>query len=463
MTLSALQAEKRTMAIRAFERLAPLLASIAIAAVTVSCSDDDDTPEKENGNAARSPGQGGEGSGGGNKATAGEGNGEAAPGVGGSAAAAGGGDGGVEVPIFAMTTNVWGTEGATGYLFTLPSLAGGEPTLDNAIEVAGGAWLTGVTGEPYVYVSSGEGGPTITRYEVTETGELKEGPTVSFAGLGITSGIRFGTAPIVSATKAYMLDVENGLVVTWNPRDMKVGKVIDLGLQKREGIAPTLTAIVAREDQVFVTAAWESDWKWRGGSRLIAIDPATTKVVASEDDTRCEALSVVSRALDGTIYFGPQAFTAGARAVLGADFGTSSCALRIVPPGTALDQGWEVNLSELAGGKAAGAFMLATDDVGFFRVFYQEEIGATAETWLDSLAKPAYRWWRWSIGAKEAEEIPGQDLSLEASQYEVDGKIFFGNPSEDWSATTIVELDAEGDLSPGVTVQGSPGGIVRVQ
>jgi hypothetical protein len=52
---------------------------------------------------------------------------------------------------------------------------------------------------------------------------------------------------------------------------------------------------------------------------------------------------------------------------------------------------------------------------------------------------------------------------LEASHYEVDGKMFLGNPSEDWSATTIVELDAEGELSPGVTVQGSPGGIVRVQ
>jgi hypothetical protein len=427
------------MTIRNFNRIAPLLASIVVAAVTMSCSDDEDKPADENGNTAASPGQAGEGSGG------------------------GGSGGDVAAPVFAMTSNVWGTDGVMGYLFTLPSLAEGEPNLDNAIELPGGAWLTGVTGEPYVYVSSGEGGPTITRYEVTETGQLQKGRTVSFAGLGITSGIRFGTAPIVSATKAYMLDAENGSVVTWNPRDMEVGEVIDLGLEKRDGIAPTLTAIVAREDQVFVAAAWESDWKWRGGSRLIAIDPATDKVVASQDDERCEALSVVSRASDGTIYFGPQAFTGGARAVLGADFGTSSCALRIVPPDTALDQGWDVDLSELAGGKAAGAFMLANDDVGFFRVFYQEEIGATAENWADSLAMPAYRWWRWSIDAEEAEELPGQDLSLEASHYEIDGKTFLGNPSEDWSSTTLVELDAQGELKPGITLQGSPGGIVRVQ
>jgi hypothetical protein len=413
---------------------APLLASIVVAIVTMGCSDGV-TPEDDNGSN---------------------------PGVGGNAGA-GGGAGEVEAPVFAMTSNVWGTEGPMGYLLTLPSLTEGEPNLDHAIELPGGAWLTGVTGEPYVYVSSGEGGPSITRWELTETGELKEGPTVSFAGLGITSGIRFGTASIVSATKAYLLDAQNGWVVTWNPRDMEVGKVIELDLEKREGVAPTLTAIVAREDQVFVTAAWESDWKWRGGSRLIAIDPATDEVVASEDDERCEALSVVSRASDGTIYLGPQAVAASARAVLGADFGTSSCALRVVPPDTALDQGSEVNLSELAGGKAAGAFMLANDDVGFFRVFYQDENGATAETWDDSLAKPAYRWWRWSIGAKEAEEIPGQDLSLEAAHYEIDGKMFLGNPSEDWSSTTLVELDVPGELKPGITVEGSPGGIVRVQ
>lgn len=153
---------------------------------------------------------------------------------------------------------------------------------------------------------------------------------------------------------------------------------------------------------------------------------------------------------------------AGARAVLGADFGTSSCALRIVPPDGALDQGWEVNVSKLACGRAAGAFMLANDDVGFFRVFYQDEIGATAENRDDSLAMTAYRWWRWSIGTDEAEEIEGQELSLEASHYAIDGQMFLGNPSEDWSPTTVAELDAHGELNTGITVQGSPGSIVHV-
>lgn len=366
-------------------------------------------------------------------------------------------------PVYAMTSNVWGTDGATGYLYTLPSLVEGEPSLDRAIELPGGAWLTGRTGEPYVYVSSGEGGPTITRWEVSAQGELKKGPTISFAAHGLTNGIRFGTAPIVSATKAYLLDAENGWVVTWNPSDMEVGEVIELDLEERDGVPATLSSIVAREDRVFVTAAWESDWKWSESARIIAIDPATDEIVGNLDETRCAELSVTSRASDGTIYFGPHAFAASARTVLGAGFGTGSCALRVLPTGGEIDGAWEIDLSELAGGSPAGSFMLASDDVGFFRVFYQNEIGATPENWNDTLAMPAYRWWRWSIGADEAEEIPDQDLTLEASHYEVDGKVFLGNPSEDWSSTTLVELDAEGELENGVTVQGSPGGVVRVR
>lgn len=435
---------------RNLNTITPLLVSCFVVGLgAISCGDNDETKDDEVGEAGTT-GQGGASTAGTTSAA-------------GHDTGAGGTVGGEpESPVYVMTSNVWGTDGATGYLYTLPSLSEGEPNLDNAIELPGGAWLTGRTGEPYVYVSSGEGGSTITRWEVTVDGELEKGPTISFAAHGLTNGIRFGTAPIVSPTKAYLLDADNGWVVAWNPSDMKVGKLIELDLEERDGVPATLTSIVAREDRVFVTAAWESDWKWRGGSQVIAIDPATDEIVGTEDETRCEALSVASRASDGTLYLGPQAYTATARAVLGTEFGTSSCALRILPASGGLDDAWEVDLSELAGGRPAGAFMFANDDVGFFRVFYQDEVGATKENWDDTLAMPAYRWWRWTIGTDQAEEIPGQDLALEASHYEVAGKMFLGNPSEDWSATTLVELDAEGELENGVTVQGSPGGVVRV-
>ena len=218
-----------------------------------------------------------------------------------------------------------------------------------------------------------------------------------------------------------------------------------------------------RQDTLFVTVAWEQDWRFGSSSRVIAIDTKTDKVVGVGDDERCEQLAVSSVASDGTAYYTPYAHSPVARTVLGREYGTKSCGVRVVAPDTAFDAGWEVDLSALAGGRPAGEFVLASDDVGFFRVFYNDEVGVTAETWQDMQGAPGYRWWRWEVGAERAEVVPGQQLTVEAGRYFVDGKTYVGNPSADWSKTTIVELDPAGSLHEGLRVQGTPGGVLRVR
>jgi hypothetical protein len=366
-------------------------------------------------------------------------------------------------PVYVMTSNVWGPEGATGYLYSVSSLAEGEPSLERAIELPGGAWLTGRDGHRYVYVSSGDGGPTITRWEVLENGEFVEGPTISFAGLGLTMGMRFGTAPMASDTKAYLVDFEEHRIATWNPREMSVGSVIELDVEPRDGLPASIPTVVVHGSRLLVTVVWEDEWRFADSSRVIAIDTATDEIVGTSDDTRCEQLAISSVASTGTTYYSPYAHAPVARSLLGDEYGTRSCALRVVPPGAAFDDGWDVDLGQLAGGRPAGEFVLASDDVGFFRAFYNEEVGATAENWQDKQGVPGYRWWRWEIGADEAEEIPGQSLTVEAAHYEVDAKTYVGNPSDDWSSTSIVELDAAGALRDGITVEGTPGGVVRAR
>jgi hypothetical protein len=364
-------------------------------------------------------------------------------------------------PVYVMTSNVWGTDGATGYLYTVRSLAGGTARLEKAIEFPGGAWLTGRDGDRFVYVSSGQGGPKITRWEVTRDGGLREGPSVSFANLGLTRGMRFGTAPILSETKAYLVDSEQLRIATWNPRDMVVGKVIDLELEERDGLPAWIPTIVLRDDKIFVTVVWEDDYRFAESSRLIAIDAGSDRVLSTTDETRCEQLAVSSQAADGTTYYSAYAHAPVARLALGPEYGSRSCALRVVPPGATFDAGWDVDLSALAGGRPAGEFILSGSDVGFFRAFYDEEVGVTRENWQDKQGTPGYRWWRWQIGAPNAEEVPNQPLTVEAADYQVDGKSYVGNPSADWSKTTIVELDPKGALREGLTVTGTPGGIVR--
>jgi len=369
-----------------------------------------------------------------------------------------------EGPVgYAMTSNVWGDDGATGYLYTVGSLEAGSASLEQAIELPGGGWLSGRDGDRFVYVSSGEGGPAITRWEVLSDGRFAQGPTISFAGLGLTNGIRFGTAPILSDTKAYLVDPDQHRIAAWNPAEMTVGTVIELELEDRDGLPAWIPTVQLRDDVLFVTVVWEQDWRYGDSSRVIAIDTTTDQIIGTSDDWRCEQLAVSSQGSDGTSYYTPYAHSSAARNVLGPGYGTRSCGIRVVPPGAAFDEGWEVDLADLAGGRPSGEFVLANDEVGFFRAFYADEAGVTLENWQDTLGVPAYRWWRWEIGASEAQEIPDQPLTVEAAHYVVDGRTYIGNPSADWSATTIVELDPEGSLREGLNVTGTPGGLVRVR
>ena len=366
-------------------------------------------------------------------------------------------------PLYALTTNVWGTEGATGYLYTVDSVASGEPSLDRAVELPGGAWLTAREGEPSVYVSSGEGGPTITRWDVDEQGELKEGTTISFEQLGFTTGMRFGTAPIVSETKAYLVDPQQHLIAAWNPKSMRVGKLIELELEQRDGLPAWIPSAVVRDGQLLVTAVWEDDSRFAPSSQVIVIDTESDEIINVHEETRCEQLAIHSADSDGTVYYSAYAHSSAARKILGDAYGARACALRVLPRGAAPDEGWEVDLSELADGRPAGEFILASDELGFFRAFYNEDVEATRETWQDKQGAPSYRWWKWEIGSDRAEELPDQELTVEAAHYVLDGKTYVGNPSANWAETTIVELQADGTLHEGAKLKGTPGGVFRVR
>jgi hypothetical protein len=244
---------------------------------------------------------------------------------------------------------------------------------------------------------------------------------------------------------------------------MSVGAMITLQLDSPSLLPAWLPTIQVQADRVMVTAVWEEDYRFGPASRIIMIDANTNQVLGQSDEPRCEQLAVSSRASNGTTYYSPYAHASAARGVLGSSYGSRACGLRVVPSGVSFDQGWEVDLSALAGGRPAGEFVLASDDVGFFRAYYPEEIGVTAQTWQDEQGTPAYRWWRWEIGAASAEEVPGQALSVEAAHYVVGGKAYVGNPSADWSETTIVELDPSGAMRAGLVVPGTPGGIVQVR
>jgi hypothetical protein len=64
--------------------------------------------------------------------------------------------------------------------------------------------------------------PELTRFTVNDSGELVEGRTLSFAGVGYSSAFPAGRARIIDDQKAYAFNEANGFVSIWHPTEMRL-------------------------------------------------------------------------------------------------------------------------------------------------------------------------------------------------------------------------------------------------
>lgn len=370
-------------------------------------------------------------------------------------------------PLYVVSANVFGADATTGYLVTLPSLAANEvPDYEAAVEIPGGAYVYGRNGEGRFYTGSAES-PTITRWDLTSKGLMASGQ-VSFANYGLSSAATNpGNVQILADDKAYFYDHASRQIVIWDPQAMAVRGAIGLDIADRGGLTVLPSeGLVVRGNQVLVGSYWADDGYVEFGetSQLIAIDMTTDSVTSVDHSDGCREIYSTNLADDGTAYFGPSPDTAATHGVLGAAFGTAPCLLRVVPAGVSFDDGYDLDLSIYTGGRPVGQFLLLSDEVAVFRAFYGDELGATAANWPETKLLPAFRWWRWSVGTEIAEELPGQELSLGGGYvFREPGHTYVTYSAADYSSTTLTELDENGEIVPGVTVQGYPYGIVRVR
>src|SRR5690606_35590319 len=112
---------------------------------------------------------------------------------------------------------------------------------------------------------------------------------------------------------------------------------------------------------------------------VIEIDPETNEIVERGMETRCNQLDTITSTSDGTAYFSSNAYLSPIRALLGEDRGVDACALRIVPPGKSFDEGFEVDLPTLTGGRQAGDFAMVDDETALLRVWHSELVSELAE------------------------------------------------------------------------------------
>jgi hypothetical protein len=373
-------------------------------------------------------------------------------------------------PLYAISTRVFGPnlEGETGYLTSVRSLAAGVTfDLSNAVEMSQGGSVFGRTGDEWVYWAA-DSEPVITRWSVGPEGTFTPGPSVSFAQLGLSSASGAAYSPIFSSDKSYFVDQEESRIVIWDPRGMSALGSIPLELERDGALSPTVFIELAVRGSVLLASVFwgdDNDWMRIGErTRLITIDTQTDRVVSTVDETRCNQLALGGQATDGTAYYSSRSFFTLPRMVFGEGFGVGSCSLRVVPPGMAFEQGYDVDLGALAGGRPAGDFTLINDQIGFLRVWHPELVGSQAGDWSSVQGAAGFRWWRWSIGSAQAQEIQEQDSAANTVQLRrVDDKVYALRYTTDFAATTLQEFGADGSLRDGLSGPGGIYGVIRVR
>jgi hypothetical protein len=376
-------------------------------------------------------------------------------------------------PSYVVSTRVSAADGTwTGYLVPLSALDG-TFGLDRAIETTVGV-VYGLPERGFVYHASADD-PTLTRWELQADGSLAKGPVLSFANLGLATadGALSDSSSLYSSEKAYFATSGDAPeVVIWNPATMEITGTIPLDVQAQGALLPTLTTF-QREDRLFVTVFWEEDfssgdWSRFGDrARLIEIDPRTDTVVAVSEDERCNVLDRVSRAPDGTAYFSPRGFWTPVRALLGEGRGVDPCAVRIVPPDSTFDEGYALDLTSLVGGRLAGDFNVIDETRALISVWHPDLVSAPSadgSNWMDVAFEEGHLWWRWRIGAAQAEQIPDQPPGAYGGVViNAGGRKLVMSAAGDFSSSTLLELDANGRLRPVLTGPGYIWGVTRVR
>lgn len=371
--------------------------------------------------------------------------------------------------VYALHTGVTQPDDSNiGYVALMSSLdLSGKLSLKGAHEFPGYSFITAVNGK--LLVSEG-GAPTVIQVDISDDLDWKETAKLSFANYGSWPyGASFERHWFLNEHVAYLtLDVTSRVV--WDPTDFVVLDVKhDTQLEsERDGFV--LDAAFNRPPRMVEGPVVKSfyyrdeDWFHFGPETPVAVYDQKTHEEEFIVDVPCPGLEVSSQDEDGNTYLSP--WTYGPTLGLFGE-GAETCIRRLNNKGR-LDKDWTPDLREwtegrpvqvlryLSDGKALGTVLHLDEVEGDFNSGYDEELAAE----LDS----HWRLWLFDLKQERAQPIRGIGATSPGFSMDiVDGRTFVFVPNDDWSETTVYELDLEGEATKHFSVDGVVSRWVRVR
>jgi hypothetical protein len=372
-------------------------------------------------------------------------------------------------PLYAISASVFGEEGNTSYVALLPSLDGCTPIdYGRVLEVGSASSVFGPEKGAFFAVGLDEA-PTVTKYQITGDERFVERATIDFSGYGLTYMWRDpGLVPFLAANKAYVIDNRELQVVIWNPAAMEIEG--SFSLAEVEDPAYPLTRFeidpTFRDDElvVLVTHSTEDD-VGAPYSSLMTIDTVNDRVTSVVREERCGGLWDSVKDSKGDIYFASGTWDAAQHRVFGGDVETAPCMLRMKAGESGFDPDYFVDATSI-GGFAAGGLVSGGGDTAYIKVLDETALPPIDAEDFDAVwGGEVWRWWRLELGSS-APATPVINLALSnggGGELMVEDKTYVRNATADFASTTLLDMSADGEPTPGLTLRGYPYGIVRLR
>jgi hypothetical protein len=355
------------------------------------------------------------------------------------------------------------TAAATSLVYTVSSLASGTADDSRAIPIADTVSLFGVESSGSVWATTAMT-PEITRYDLAADGTLKPAGVLSFANFGVGATYSTRSLIFIAPDKAYFLDDTTLQAITFDPSGMTTGKAIDLGALKQTGYLTNFSYnIPVRGTQIVIPALYyNSSYSRTIAQTSLALLETSDDSVTTISDSRCGVFSTVAEK-NGDLYFGTDTYAVAIHRIAPAA-APDGCLLRMKAGANVFDPDFLVAISSLTGGQPGGAAVPADGDSLWVRAFDERLAMVTPVTSaLTLLAAPAWRWWKVDPKSSTAAQSPFAPGAGEVKYFTVEGHAWAGNPNQDYTTSTLLDMTSPGAPIAGVVVKGQPSGIVKLR
>jgi len=344
---------------------------------------------------------------------------------------------------YAVHSIVTSPDGQDGYVTILDSLAQRPKVgLSNAREFSGPSdiWVY----EGAVYISGGET-PTVTKFTLTNEGQLVDPKVLNFSGRGLTDAA-FWNNTFISPTKAYML---NGLAqyIVWNPTTMEITNTVDLPkIENRNGLIPRPgsadRAVIVHNGRLYQPVAWyDEQYAHRTDDSQVAVFDVNADKFVQMIDAPCPGLDVGTKDDSGHIYFSPWTGGAGTALVLHT---APTCVVDLDTATSTATVAFK--FADVAGGREGSDFHYVGKGKFVFTAFHHERVDvANAKEPFGIIGGLNWRIWNYDPQTKQATEMQSVDWNSGAAYwFKIDDVDHALVPGTGYTSSTVYHLGTPG-------------------